>query len=187
MAERSVDHEGPDAPADGPLEDTTMVCTWHRDRETLLRCARCGRPMCPECARQHPVGLRCKACASELRSPLYKVSPAGYVAATVVALGAGTAAAAILGAVFALTGGLLSLLVGFAGGSILGAPVAEAVSRAAGRKRGRGLQIATGVGIAGGIAIVTALAVFLEGIAISPLGYLVYAVVAIGTARTRLR
>jgi hypothetical protein len=51
-----------------------LHCTWHPERETLLRCNRCDRPMCTECAVQHPVGLRCKECIKETRSPLYKVS-----------------------------------------------------------------------------------------------------------------
>jgi hypothetical protein len=45
-------------------------------RETLLRCNRCDRPMCTECAVQHPVGLRCKECIKELARVNYRKSPA---------------------------------------------------------------------------------------------------------------
>ena len=39
-----------------------MVCEVHPNRETLLRCNRCNRPMCSECAVLTPTGYRCKEC-----------------------------------------------------------------------------------------------------------------------------
>jgi len=39
-----------------------MVCQVHPNRETLLRCNRCNRPMCSECAVLTPTGYRCKEC-----------------------------------------------------------------------------------------------------------------------------
>src|SRR5919202_2368846 len=36
-----------------------MTCYRHPDRETLLSCSECGRPICTECMTQAPVGLRC--------------------------------------------------------------------------------------------------------------------------------
>ena len=39
-----------------------MNCTFHPDRPTLLRCTRCGRPACPDCLRDAPVGAHCVAC-----------------------------------------------------------------------------------------------------------------------------
>ncbi|HYN88142.1 MAG TPA: tetratricopeptide repeat protein, partial [Ardenticatenaceae bacterium] len=41
-----------------------LHCSVHPDRETMLRCNRCGRPMCPECAVRTPVGLRCRECVA---------------------------------------------------------------------------------------------------------------------------
>ena len=43
--------------------ETGTVCYRHPDRETLLGCASCGRPMCPECAFDTPVGQKCFECA----------------------------------------------------------------------------------------------------------------------------
>jgi membrane associated rhomboid family serine protease len=46
------------------------VCYLHPARETGLACSNCGRPICPECATQTPVGLRCPECAGRrTRSP----------------------------------------------------------------------------------------------------------------------
>ena len=39
-----------------------MYCYAHPQRETLLRCNRCERPMCQSCAVRTPTGYRCKEC-----------------------------------------------------------------------------------------------------------------------------
>jgi membrane associated rhomboid family serine protease len=45
-------HDAP-APADVPH------CYRHPNRETLVRCTRCDRPICPECMRDSAVGFQC--------------------------------------------------------------------------------------------------------------------------------
>ena len=175
----------------GVLKDDSGIemlhCTWHPSRETLLRCARCNKPMCPECSRQHPVGLRCKECIKATRSPLYRVSPGRYVIAFVAAAAAGSVAAIILAGIFGLIGGLFSLLIGFVAGGILGTPIAEAVSVAAGRKRGRGLVYVTAAGIGIGIAVAGVAAGMIGGLRIDWLGFIAYLFAGIGAVRTRLK
>jgi len=39
------------------------TCYRHPDRETGLHCSTCGRPICPDCTTQTPVGIRCPECA----------------------------------------------------------------------------------------------------------------------------
>ncbi len=39
-----------------------LFCYNHPQRETLLRCNRCERPICIDCARKTPTGYRCKDC-----------------------------------------------------------------------------------------------------------------------------
>jgi membrane associated rhomboid family serine protease len=39
------------------------VCYRHPDRETSVKCSRCGRPICPDCMYDSPVGMRCPECA----------------------------------------------------------------------------------------------------------------------------
>ncbi len=41
------------------------VCPRHPDRESWVRCQRCGRPVCPQCQRQAPVGVQCVDCVRE--------------------------------------------------------------------------------------------------------------------------
>jgi membrane associated rhomboid family serine protease len=48
----------PDAPS-------VPTCYRHPGRETYLSCVRCGRPACPECLREAPVGHQCVECINE--------------------------------------------------------------------------------------------------------------------------
>jgi ribosomal protein L37AE/L43A len=49
--------------------ETVMYCRNHRRRETGLTCRKCGKPICPECARSRPriyIGYWCKQCDDAL-------------------------------------------------------------------------------------------------------------------------
>jgi membrane associated rhomboid family serine protease len=43
-------------------------CYRHPDRETLLSCSQCERPICTSCMNPAPVGIRCPECAGKTRS-----------------------------------------------------------------------------------------------------------------------
>lgn len=43
-------------------DETIPHCYRHPDRETLLACSNCDRPICPECSTPTPVGQRCPEC-----------------------------------------------------------------------------------------------------------------------------
>ncbi len=43
-----------------PVE--SLFCANHPDRSTLLRCNRCDKPICSQCAILTPTGYRCKEC-----------------------------------------------------------------------------------------------------------------------------
>lgn len=47
---------------DGP---TVPTCYRHADRETYIKCSRCGRPICPDCMSAAPVGFHCPTCVAE--------------------------------------------------------------------------------------------------------------------------
>lgn len=131
-----------------------IYCVNHPERQTLLRCNKCGKPICPECAIRHPVGLRCRECAQLRRIPTYDLSSRHYV----VALAAGLPSA-IVGVIL---GGILGrfLLIPFIGGFMpwiiaftVGLLTAEAISRAAGYKRGIGLQVVAAICLVSGYFI----------------------------------
>lgn len=42
------------------------ACVRHPDRPTGLACVRCGRPSCPECLRDAPVGQQCVDCLAQV-------------------------------------------------------------------------------------------------------------------------
>ena len=42
--------------------DETDQCYRHPDRPTVLSCSQCGRPICPACSIDSPVGQRCPEC-----------------------------------------------------------------------------------------------------------------------------
>ncbi|MCL6430808.1 MAG: hypothetical protein K6V36_08100 [Anaerolineae bacterium] len=115
-----------------PVTDaTTLYCANHPTVETLLRCSKCGRPICRRCGVPTPVGIRCRECAQLRRPPTYVVGPGHYLLAAVVALPV------------AFVAGLIMQRVGFFFAFFLGAAVggliAEVVCRATGGKRGRPL------------------------------------------------
>ena len=43
-------------------DENKLYCYVHPDRETLLRCNNCERPICTQCAVLTPTGYRCKEC-----------------------------------------------------------------------------------------------------------------------------
>ena len=53
-------------------------CTVHPDRETSLRCNKCGRYMCVQCAVQTPVGYRCRECVRQQDDKFYNVGDMDY-------------------------------------------------------------------------------------------------------------
>jgi hypothetical protein len=162
-----------------------MQCATHPNVETELACGRCGRPICPRCLVQTPVGARCRQCAGVRRLPTFEVSP------TYIARGAGAALVAG-GVVGALWGWLLPRSVGFYGFFIffialgIGYAIGEAVSWATNRKRGPVLQGLAVIGVVEAYLIRN----LLEGTTVIPAndlwGYILVAVAAI-VAAGRLR
>ena len=61
------------APRAGAADAVAPVCYRHPTRETHIRCARCDRPICPECMVSASVGFQCPECVQEGRRTVRQV------------------------------------------------------------------------------------------------------------------
>jgi len=122
-----------------------MKCAAHPRVETNLKCGKCGKPICPRCLVQTPVGARCPECARLYKLPTYRVSTLYYLRAGGTALGMALFSGVIWGVINQFIPFFyLNLLLGAGVGYVTG----EVVSLAVNRKRGRGLAAVAGTGVA---------------------------------------
>jgi hypothetical protein len=168
---------GPPPPEEVALDDKVLYCANHPNVETMLRCNRCGKPICTRCAVQTPVGYRCKQCVGQQQAVFYTGGVGDSIIGGVIGL--------VLGSV---TSYLMTLLGGWFFALILGPTVgigiAEVVRLVVRKRRSRYLWLAVGGGI-----VVGSLPALLLGLA--SLGALLtlglFAVLAVGAATARLR
>jgi hypothetical protein len=116
---------------DLPAAPQAVRCSYHPDVETMLRCSRCGKPICPRCAIRTPVGMRCPECAGVAA----QVGPLGIERLT-RGIGYGLAVAVPVGVLWGLAPAW-----GFYLGLVLGFAAAEMVARAVPGRRGPDLQL----------------------------------------------
>jgi hypothetical protein len=120
-----------------PQSDSdTLYCVNHPNVETLLRCNRCGRPICLKCAELTDVGYRCKECIRGVQDKYFTALPTDNIIAFGVALLVTAVVAPVLGLVlrmFWLFGWILAFMLGGAAGGIL----AQIIRSAVGKRRGR--------------------------------------------------
>ena len=162
-----------------------MRCATHPEIETNLSCGKCGKPICPKCMVQTPVGARCPDCAKLSKLPIYRVSTQHYLRAA----GTGLGMAVVCGIIW----GVIDLVIPFFSLNLLLAPAAgyaigEVVSLSANRKRGTGLAIIAGTAVA--ISYLITLVLFPRGLPLglfSILYHLLALALGIFVSVTRLR
>ena len=160
------------------------TCHWHPERETGLTCGNCGKPICVECLRQHPVGIRCKECSRPTQLPTHQIS-ASYMArgiAATLSLGVvGGIALAFLQALIPAIGFLFFFLM-FGLGHLIG----EGLSSAVNRRRGRPYQyMAAGAVLIATLPMIVGILVF-GTLSLSSLFTLAGIAVAVSVAVRRL-
>lgn len=82
------------------MTEPALVCANHPNRQTTLRCNRCEKPICAQCAILTPVGYRCKECVRGQQKVFDNSTPIDLpVAAFVsfIAIGLATAVLNFLG------------------------------------------------------------------------------------------
>jgi tetratricopeptide (TPR) repeat protein len=170
---------GPPPEHEIPPDDTVLYCANHPNVETMLRCNRCGKPICTRCAVQTPVGYRCKQCVGQQQAAFYSGGVADYVIGGVIAL---------------LLGGVASFLMAMLGawffalilGPTVGVAIAEVVRFAVRRRRSRYLWLVVGAGIV--VGSLPALLTSLLSLNLWPLFTSgLFLLLAVGAAAARLR
>lgn len=122
-----------------------MYCYVHPDRETLLRCNRCERPICQSCAVLTPTGYRCKECVRG-QQKIFETArwwdyPLAFITAGVLSY---------LGSLVAGLFGFFTILIAPVAGMI----IAEAVRFVVRRRRSKLLPVLTAVAtVLGGVFV----------------------------------
>ena len=116
----------------------SMRCEAHPDIETILRCGKCDKPICPKCMVETPVGARCRECARINKLPTFQVSGKQMLISSGVGLLIAVAYGFLWGMVSLFANFIfLNLLLGAGAGYV----ISEGMSRVINRKRGTKLAV----------------------------------------------
>lgn len=124
-------------------ESVATYCANHPDRETSLRCNRCGKLICSQCAQRTPTGYRCPECVRGQQRIFNTAQVQDYVLAFLV------------GAMLSYLGGLVASRLGFFVillAPLAGSLIAEAIRRVVNKRRSPSLFRLAAGGVALGAA-----------------------------------
>jgi hypothetical protein len=122
-----------------------LFCYVHPDRETVLRCNRCERPICNECAVLTPTGYRCKECVRGQQKIFETAQSSDYLLSIIIA--------GILGFFGSYIARFLSFFIIFIA-PVIGVVIAEAVRRVTHRRRAKRLfQLTAGAAALGSLPL----------------------------------
>ncbi len=164
-------------------ETTTLYCYVHPDRETGLRCNRCERPICAQCAVRTPTGYRCRECVREQKKTFDTAEWVDYVLGFIVA----AVLSGIASFLVTLIGGIgfIGWFLIIAAGPVAGVTIAEAVRYVVRRHRAKPLYYTVVAGV-----ILGALPVLLTQLFVLSLFGIIFQVIYLGitvpTVYTRL-
>lgn len=129
-----------------PVIDERTFCEVHPDRETSLRCNKCNRLMCADCAVQTPVGYRCKQCVRQHDDKFFTATPNDVLIVFAVCAGL----AGVVGAIASGIGVplLFALILGFPIGGAIGTAALRATKR---RRARRSAEIGAAGVVVGGL------------------------------------
>ncbi len=141
----------------GQPEFEVLHCYYHPDRETRLRCNKCGKPICTECAIRTPVGYRCPDCVREVQDKFYTATSSDVIKGAVVAFLGGLATGFVTFLTILFLGSFIffGFLAAFFLGPALGGGVAELVRRAMGKRHARKFPIIGDLAFLVGIFLIT--------------------------------
>lgn len=148
------------------IEEEVHYCTIHPDRETELRCKKCDRYMCVQCAVRTPVGYICRECDRQHDDKFFTGTNRDYmIVGAVCGIGSLVASAIVQIAVFPL--------FAFFIGAAVGSGISALARRLTGNRVGR-----QSAAVAAGTIVAGALIVLLFTRGINLIGMVIYMVSA---------
>jgi hypothetical protein len=127
-------------------DTTTLYCYVHPNRETSLRCNRCDRPICAQCAVRTPTGYRCKECVKSQLKVFDTAEWYDYIIAFVVAGIASGIASVLVLVVSSFFFGLLVLFLAPGAGVVIGNIILRFIKN----RRSRALFLTCAIGMVAG-------------------------------------
>jgi hypothetical protein len=174
----------------GELMEPAPRCANHPEVETYLRCNKCDKPICINCAVLTEVGYRCKECIREQQKVFYNAVDGDNLKAFAVAAGVTLVAAPLLAFLLKLVPLFFGFIIAFLTGSGAGATLGQFIRQAVQRRRGPNLRWFALAGILLGIVLSLVLVSLLPGFGIFSLVSLqglLFAVLAVTTAYQMLK
>ena len=123
----------------------TLYCANHPSVETTLRCNRCEKPICPECAVLTPTGYRCKECVKSQQKIFDTAEGRDYILGFVVAVLLSFLASLVFLGISLI--GFFGFIIAMAAAPTAGIIIAESVRWATRRHRSRALFITIAVAV----------------------------------------
>lgn len=120
-------------------ETAVVYCANHPNTETLLRCNKCGKPICMKCAQLTDVGYRCKECIRTQQNVYFNAQSFDNPIALIVSFVVTVIATPILASLLSIAG-LFGWLLAFIAGPSAGGILTQIIRWAVGKRRGRYLS-----------------------------------------------
>lgn len=141
------------------IHEEYQVCYKHNDRKTLLRCNKCGRPICSECAVQTPTGYRCKDCIKSQQQVFNTAETKDYIIGALIAF-----VLAFVGSYVEQMIPFFSFLSAIIVGGGVGKLICTAVRSAVNKRRSQTLNVVvlTAAGIGGLVPRLTGIRIIIE-------------------------
>ncbi len=128
------------------MTDQTLHCYKHPDRETLLRCNQCGRPICSDCAVKVSTGYRCKECVHEQQKRFDTSIKRDYIIGPLIAFAVALAGSLICTWIPWIPGIITSLLLGGLCGRLICALTRKALNKRRSSNLTLAITAAAGIG-----------------------------------------
>jgi hypothetical protein len=133
------------------MTEQITVCYRHPHNETGLRCNRCEKYICAQCARPTPTGYRCPDCIKEQKKVFITAEWYDYFSGFFTALILSLISTWLMKLISGF-GGFFFIFIIFALSTGAGALIAEIVRKVIGKRRANSLFITVAAGVAlGGI------------------------------------